>query len=192
MFFEVDLKEDLKNEIEIIAKQYGFKDIDFCTYYESGRSISNLQARTKNPQQITFSILSLYPISEVYKISPEIAKKMVEVICLHERVHYTFPNPFDANEWDVQERSSRMYKDYKEFVKLDSLLLFFPYRADIKDEEFKQEILEYVSNFKRLTVEDKQEIVEGLVDIKNAKKAKFFRKRRIKNKLENFLRADAN
>ncbi len=184
----VYLKEKLKKLLKDVAKKYGFENVNFVEYYESGRSISRKQAQSKNPKEITYSFLSLFPLKEIYEISPEITEKVAEVVCLHERAHYKFPKPPEADEWEVQEKAAQMYGNYVEYAILDSLLLFFLCPSNVKNDKLKRDILKYINNYKKLTEEEKKKIVDGFIELKKVKKAVFFRKRKIERTLKSLLK----
>jgi hypothetical protein len=144
--FSVDLSQNVQQEIESIAREHGFENVAFYPEYESGRSRSLRQADTRDPKSIAFNYLFLRPASKLYRIHPELLRRVTKVVCLHERKHYEFPDPRNADDWKVQEKASQAYGEDIEFAILDALLLF--YEASHLDDKYLGDLVsDYLNEF---------------------------------------------
>ena len=177
---DIDLPENVKEEIKKVSRQYGFRKVDFYPYYEgSGDSRSRSQARSRNPESIIFYYNFLDSALQLYqKVGVELLRKVTEVVCLHERKHYDFPDPPNANDQEVQKRAADAYGDRKEFCILDTLLFVFTYTEWMSEEELRKTVSKYLDeNLRWLKPEEKEEIVNIMSN------KKFYRKKHLKRML---------
>ncbi len=175
----VEIPQSAREEIERVSRRYGFTKVNFYPYYEgSGDSRSRTQARTPNPETIIFYYNFLDSALRLYEIDAELLRKVTEVVCLHERKHYDFPDPPNADDQEVQKRAAEAYGNRKEFCILDILLFVFTYTEWMSEEELRKTVSKYLDeNLGWLKPEEREEIVNIMSN------KRFYRKKHLKRML---------
>ena len=173
----VNIPKILQQEIETIAREYGFNEVHVdpdWPGFGSGRVLR--QAKTKNPESITFEYAFLRPAAELYKVHPELLRKVTRVVCLHERKHHDlqFFSNTNTEEWEIQSKASEAYGDHNEFAILDTLLLVYSFTKYSDKRELRKVVSHYLSNFTWISLREREQIVEELSN------KKFYREKNLK------------
>jgi hypothetical protein len=124
--FEIKLAKGLVKDLEEIARQQGFKP-QIHTFYETGRTAACGFCSSNKDGGFHYGFPFLFCAKRLYQdIHPELLKKYVRSLVLHEKVHHEsmFETKEDGDEKEiaVDREASFRYGNIIEYMALDLLI----------------------------------------------------------------------